>query len=75
MTRWPVRGFLASKMRKATAAKARREHYPSPFALIDLFAKYGGNPRRMAGKKRKYLRRCWSAIRRAISAASSGCPR
>jgi 3-hydroxyacyl-CoA dehydrogenase/enoyl-CoA hydratase/3-hydroxybutyryl-CoA epimerase len=48
MTRWPVRGVLAAQMRKQTAAKAREEHYPSPFRLIELFEKHGGNPKRMA---------------------------
>ena len=53
MSKWPLRGFLASRMRKATAAKAREQHYPAPFKLIDLFAKYGGNPKRMAIEETK----------------------
>ncbi len=43
----PVRGLLASKMRKETAKKAREDHYPAPFRLIDLFEKTGGNLDRM----------------------------
>ena len=43
LRKWPVRGFLAGKMRQQTAAKAREEHYPSPFRLIDLFETHGGN--------------------------------
>ncbi len=43
LTKWPARGLLAKKMRDETAKKARREHYPAPFALIDLFEQYGGN--------------------------------
>ena len=43
MTKWPARGLLAKKMREETAKKARRDHYPAPFALIDLFEKHGGN--------------------------------
>ncbi len=43
MTRWPARGLLAKKMREETAKKVREDHYPAPFALIDLFEKHGGN--------------------------------
>jgi 3-hydroxyacyl-CoA dehydrogenase/enoyl-CoA hydratase/3-hydroxybutyryl-CoA epimerase len=43
----PARAVLAPIMRRQTAAKARIEHYPAPFALIDLWAKYGGNRRAM----------------------------
>ncbi|NOT70341.1 MAG: 3-hydroxyacyl-CoA dehydrogenase [Hyphomicrobium sp.] len=43
LTKWPARGLLAKKMREETAKKARRDHYPAPFALIDLFEKEGGN--------------------------------
>jgi 3-hydroxyacyl-CoA dehydrogenase/enoyl-CoA hydratase/3-hydroxybutyryl-CoA epimerase len=39
----PARGFLASRMRRETAAKVREEHYPAPFRLIDLFEKDGGD--------------------------------
>ena len=30
-------------MREETAKKAREDHYPAPFRLIDLFEKHGGN--------------------------------
>jgi len=41
-TTWtPVRKFLAGKMRKMTAARARAEHYPAPYALIDAFEQAG----------------------------------
>jgi 3-hydroxyacyl-CoA dehydrogenase/enoyl-CoA hydratase/3-hydroxybutyryl-CoA epimerase len=43
MTKQPARGFLAKKMRDETAKKAREDHYPAPFRLIDLFEKHGGN--------------------------------
>lgn len=35
------RRFLASQMRKQTAKKANPEHYPAPYALIDLFERHG----------------------------------
>jgi 3-hydroxyacyl-CoA dehydrogenase/enoyl-CoA hydratase/3-hydroxybutyryl-CoA epimerase len=40
---WPVRGWLAGKMRTETSRKVREDHYPAPFRLIDLFEKHGGN--------------------------------
>lgn len=43
LARWPARTVLAKKMREETAKKARKDHYPAPFALIDLFEKHGGN--------------------------------
>jgi 3-hydroxyacyl-CoA dehydrogenase/enoyl-CoA hydratase/3-hydroxybutyryl-CoA epimerase len=40
---WPARALLARKLRSETAKKAREDHYPAPFRLIDLFETYGGN--------------------------------
>src|SRR5699024_2405608 len=34
---WPVRQALAPMIRRQTAAKVRREHYPAPFALIEVW--------------------------------------
>lgn len=39
----PLKGVVAAKARKQTAAKARREHYPAPYAIIDIWAKHGGD--------------------------------
>ncbi|MGL4395758.1 MAG: 3-hydroxyacyl-CoA dehydrogenase NAD-binding domain-containing protein [Hyphomicrobium sp.] len=39
----PARSFLARKMREETSKKAREEHYPAPFRLIDLYEQHGGN--------------------------------
>lgn len=38
-----VRRYLARTMRKRTAARVRQDHYPAPFAAIDLWEKYAGN--------------------------------
>jgi 3-hydroxyacyl-CoA dehydrogenase/enoyl-CoA hydratase/3-hydroxybutyryl-CoA epimerase len=38
---WPVRQILAPIVRKQTAAKARPEHYPAPFALIEVWRRGG----------------------------------
>ncbi|MEJ2123335.1 MAG: 3-hydroxyacyl-CoA dehydrogenase NAD-binding domain-containing protein [Alphaproteobacteria bacterium] len=43
-----IRSLLASRMRKATAAKVREDHYPAPFRLIELFEQHGGNREAMA---------------------------
>jgi 3-hydroxyacyl-CoA dehydrogenase / enoyl-CoA hydratase / 3-hydroxybutyryl-CoA epimerase len=39
----PLKGFVASQARKQVASRARPEHYPAPYAIIDCWAKYGGN--------------------------------
>ena len=39
----PVRGFLASRMRAEAEKAAPHEHYPAPYALIDLWEKHGGD--------------------------------
>jgi len=65
----PVRKFLAGQMRKQTSAKARPEHYPAPFELIDAFEASGHSqsgmirleaekvPRLLAGDTSRNLRR------------------
>lgn len=42
-----VRPLLAWVMRRTVAKKASRAHYPAPYALIDLWAKHGGNAKAM----------------------------
>jgi 3-hydroxyacyl-CoA dehydrogenase/enoyl-CoA hydratase/3-hydroxybutyryl-CoA epimerase len=37
----PLRPLVANVLRKQVAGKARREHYPAPWAIIDLWARYG----------------------------------
>ncbi len=43
----PVRGVLANRMRSEAAKTAPKEHYPAPYALIDLWEKHGGDRRAM----------------------------
>ena len=43
----PIRGQVAGKMRAEARKKARPEHYPAPFSLIDLFERHGDNWRTM----------------------------
>jgi 3-hydroxyacyl-CoA dehydrogenase/enoyl-CoA hydratase/3-hydroxybutyryl-CoA epimerase len=39
----PLRGFLASRMRSEAEKAAPHEHYPAPYALIDLWERHGGD--------------------------------
>jgi 3-hydroxyacyl-CoA dehydrogenase/enoyl-CoA hydratase/3-hydroxybutyryl-CoA epimerase len=41
----PVRPFIAKKARAGVARKARREHYPAPYAIIDLWERHGAKGR------------------------------
>jgi 3-hydroxyacyl-CoA dehydrogenase/enoyl-CoA hydratase/3-hydroxybutyryl-CoA epimerase len=38
-----ARGLLASRMRREAEKAAPHEHYPAPYALIDLWEKHGGD--------------------------------
>ncbi|MGQ0510420.1 MAG: 3-hydroxyacyl-CoA dehydrogenase NAD-binding domain-containing protein [Betaproteobacteria bacterium] len=40
----PLKGIVASQARKQVAKRARREHYPAPYAILDLWQKYDGDP-------------------------------
>lgn len=42
-----VREAIANQMRKQAGKKARKEHYPAPYALIDLFEQHGNDWRAM----------------------------
>ncbi len=74
-TTWgPMRKFLAGQMRKQTSAKARQEHYPAPFELIDAFEAEGHSqsamirleaekiPRLLAGDTSRNLRRVFGLM-------------
>jgi 3-hydroxyacyl-CoA dehydrogenase/enoyl-CoA hydratase/3-hydroxybutyryl-CoA epimerase len=39
----PLRGLLASRMRSEAEKAAPHQHYPAPYALIDLWEKHGGD--------------------------------
>jgi 3-hydroxyacyl-CoA dehydrogenase/enoyl-CoA hydratase/3-hydroxybutyryl-CoA epimerase len=40
----PMRGIVASQARKQVAKRARKQHYPAPYAALELWRKYDGNP-------------------------------
>jgi len=42
-----VRSLLAEYMKKQVAKKAPRQHYPAPYAILDVWANYYGNEKRM----------------------------
>jgi 3-hydroxyacyl-CoA dehydrogenase/enoyl-CoA hydratase/3-hydroxybutyryl-CoA epimerase len=51
----PVRGLLASRMRNEAGKAAPQEHYPAPYALIDLWEKHGGDkPAMLKAEKRSF---------------------
>lgn len=39
----PLKAVVARQARRQTAAKVRPGHYPAPFAIIDIWARHGGN--------------------------------
>jgi 3-hydroxyacyl-CoA dehydrogenase/enoyl-CoA hydratase/3-hydroxybutyryl-CoA epimerase len=40
----PLRGIVVANAKKQVAKKARREHYPAPYAILELWRKYDGDP-------------------------------
>lgn len=50
---WPVRQLLAPQMRKQVARKARKEHYPAPYALIETWRRSGGGMQSLLAAERK----------------------
>jgi len=38
------RSLFVSQAKKQVAKRARREHYPAPYAILELWRKYDGNP-------------------------------
>ena len=40
----PLKRLVVSQARKQVAKRARREHYPAPYAILDLWRKYDGDP-------------------------------
>jgi 3-hydroxyacyl-CoA dehydrogenase / enoyl-CoA hydratase / 3-hydroxybutyryl-CoA epimerase len=48
MTDWPgVRSIVARMSAKKVEQKVSREHYPAPYAIIDLWKDFGGDVRRI----------------------------
>jgi len=41
----PLRGIVAPKILAQVARRARREHYPAPYAIVELWRRHGANRR------------------------------
>ncbi len=39
----PVRKLIAAQAQKQVAKRARREHYPAPYAILEIWVKHDGN--------------------------------
>jgi 3-hydroxyacyl-CoA dehydrogenase/enoyl-CoA hydratase/3-hydroxybutyryl-CoA epimerase len=43
---WPgIRNIVAGKVERQVARRVRREHYPAPYAIVELWRRYGASPR------------------------------
>ena len=49
-----VRPFVAQQLIKQVASRARKDHYPSPYAMIDLWKKYGASDDSYAAEARSF---------------------
>jgi len=50
---WPARQLLAPMLVKQVARKARREHYPAPYALVETWRRSGGGIQNRLAAERK----------------------
>ncbi|GGK02209.1 3-hydroxyacyl-CoA dehydrogenase NAD-binding domain-containing protein [Luteimonas terricola] len=50
---WPARQLLAPMLVKQVARKARREHYPAPYALVETWRRTGGGIQKRLTAERK----------------------
>jgi 3-hydroxyacyl-CoA dehydrogenase/enoyl-CoA hydratase/3-hydroxybutyryl-CoA epimerase len=53
LNRGPARRFLAGRMRAAAARRAPKEHYPAPYALIDLWEAHGDDKAAMLAHEQR----------------------
>ena len=50
---WPVRQLLAPMLVKQVARKARKDHYPAPYALIETWRRSGGDTQALLRAEQK----------------------
>jgi 3-hydroxyacyl-CoA dehydrogenase / enoyl-CoA hydratase / 3-hydroxybutyryl-CoA epimerase len=55
MSAGPARKVLAGILEKQVAKKAHRDHYPAPYAIIDLWKDYGDKPALMMEKEARSI--------------------
>ena len=60
----PLRDFVAAQARKQVARRANPEHYPAPYAILELWRKYDGDPFAAARRSGVLARDACSSIRR-----------
>ena len=53
---WPARQVLRGVLTKQVARKARKAHYPAPYALIDTWAKGGGTQQALLNEARSVVK-------------------
>ena len=64
---WPARQLLAPVLVRQVARKARREHYPAPYALIETWRRAGGGvQRRLAAERRSVAKLAGTATARNL---------
>jgi 3-hydroxyacyl-CoA dehydrogenase/enoyl-CoA hydratase/3-hydroxybutyryl-CoA epimerase len=47
----PFKGLVANKARRQVARRASQQNYPAPYAILDMWANYGGNALIVPGGK------------------------
>jgi 3-hydroxyacyl-CoA dehydrogenase/enoyl-CoA hydratase/3-hydroxybutyryl-CoA epimerase len=64
----PVRPLIAKQMRAQAARRVRRDHYPAPYALIELWQRHGGKgPRALEAEAQSMANLlCTSASRNLV---------
>jgi 3-hydroxyacyl-CoA dehydrogenase/enoyl-CoA hydratase/3-hydroxybutyryl-CoA epimerase len=58
VTNWPgVRSIVARMSAKKVAQEVRQDQYPAPYAIIDIWQNYGGDPRKVPDDSPSSMRR------------------
>lgn len=69
---WPARQLLAPVLSRQVARKARREHYPAPYSMIETWRRSGGGiQRRLAAERRSVAKLAGTATARNLIRCSS----
>jgi 3-hydroxyacyl-CoA dehydrogenase / enoyl-CoA hydratase / 3-hydroxybutyryl-CoA epimerase len=65
---WPVRQVLAPILVKQVSRKARKDHYPAPYALIETWRRSGGGTRsRLAAERKSVVRLAGTSTARNLT--------
>jgi 3-hydroxyacyl-CoA dehydrogenase/enoyl-CoA hydratase/3-hydroxybutyryl-CoA epimerase len=51
-----LRPLIARMLRKQVAARARQEHYPAPYAMIDLWVRHGASQKSFEAEARSFAK-------------------